>query len=47
MKLHLKSVVQVRIQDLKLGVVRMDWKIWSAKGVVWIYSKYDYYSIYI
>ena len=41
---------QGRIQDLKLGVAQMDWKIWKPGGVLHKYiniSKYDYYRRYI
>ena len=42
---------QGRIQDLKLGVAQMDWKIlkgwgWGVGGLQ-IYKKCDYHSIYI
>ena len=26
--------MQGRIQDLKLGVAQMDWKIWKTRGVI-------------
>ena len=50
---------QGRIQDLKLGVAQMDWKIWGGAnglengkkktngGIVNIFQIYDYHSIYI
>ena len=30
--------IQGRIQELKLGVAQMDWKVWKKKA----YLKYDY-----
>ena len=29
---------QGRIQDLKLGVAQMDWKIWKTRGVYYIFQ---------